>query len=146
MSLRVKYSPIEDGLDAIVLDSGKDRDAGSIDLECNPHVIIDLPPNDGKEPVAVEVLWISAYLPLEANDDYCAETDTLTIGEELETATLVAESGDLSLYWRPDRNYPDELTPIAINIRNASKHLAPAIEANQQEKTKPSHEYVETAR
>ena len=146
MSLRVKYSPIEDGLDAIVLDSGKDRDAGSIDLECNPHVIIDLPPNDGKEPVAVEVLWISAYLPLETNDHYCAETDTLTIGEELETATLVAENGDLSLYWRPDRNYPDELTAIAINIRNASKHLAPAIEANQQKKTKPSHEYVETAR
>ena len=146
MPLRVKYSPMEDGFDAIVLDSGNDRDAGSIDLECNPHVVIDLPPNDGKEPVALEVLWISAYLPLEANEGYCAETDTLTIGEELETATLVAENGDLSLYWRPDRNYPDELTAIAINIRNASKHLAPAIAANQYNRVKSSQKYAETAR
>ena len=146
MSLSVKYSPIEGGFDAIVLDSGKDRDAGSIDLECNPHVVIDLHPDDGKEPVSLEVLWISDYLPLETNEGYCAETDTLTIGGELETATLVSENGDLVLYWRPDREYPDELTAIAIDIRNASKHLAPAIAANQHKRVKSSQKYAKTAR
>ena len=148
MSLTVKYSPMEDGFDAIVLDSGKegDTDGGAIDLECNPHVIIDLPPDDGRKPVSLEVLWISAYLPLEANEDYCTKTDTLTIGEKSETATLIAENGDLVLYWRPDRNYPDELTAIAVDIRNASEHLAPAIAANQHKQTSPSKKYVETPR
>ena len=146
MSLKVKYSPMEEGFDAIVLDSGKERDPGAIDLEYNPHVVIDLPLDDGKEPVALEVLWISAYLPLETNKDYCSETDTLTIGDEVEAATLIAENGDLVLYWRPDENYPDELIAIAIDIRNASRHLAPAIEANQHKQTKPSQKYVETVR
>ena len=146
MSLRARYSPMEDGFDAIVLDSDKERDIEAIDLEYNPHVVIDLPPDDGKEPVAVEVLWISAYLPLEANEDYCAETDTLTIGDEAQTATLIAENGDLVLYWRPDENYPGELTAIAIDIRNASKHLAPVIAANQHKQVKSSRKYAETAR
>ena len=148
MNLRVKYSPMEEGFDAIVLDSGDERgiDNGSIDLEFNPHVIIDLPPDDGKAPVSLEVLWISDLLPLETNEDYCAETDTLTIGEELETATLVVENGDLVLYWRPDRNYPDELTAIAVDIRNASEHLASAIAANQHKQTKPTQKYVRTPR
>lgn len=146
MSLKVKYSPMEDGFDAIVLDSGKGRDSGAIDLESNPHVIIDLPPDDCREPVSLEVLWISDYLPLETNEGYCAETDTLTIGEELETATQVAENGDLVLYWRPDQSYPDELIAIAIAIRNASEHLAPAIAANQHKQTEPTQEYVETSR
>ena len=146
MSLRARYSPMEDGFDAIVLDSDKERDIEAIDLEYNPHVVIDLPPDDGKEPVAVEVLWISEYLPLETSEDYCAETDTLTIGDEPETATLIAENGDLVLYWRPDRHYPDELTAIAIDIRNASKHLASAIAANQHKWTKPVREYAKTAR
>ena len=146
MSLRARYSPMEDGFDAIVLDSDKERDIEAIDLEYNPHVVIDLPPDDGKEPVAVEVLWISAYLPLEANEDYCAETDTLTIGDEAQTATLIAENGDLVLYWRPDENYPGELTAIAIDIRNASKHLASVIAANQHKQVKSSRKYAETAR
>ena len=146
MSLRVKYSPMEDGFDAIVLDSGKERGIGSIDLEHNPHIVIDLPPDDGKEPVTLEVLWISAYLPLETNEDYCSETDTLTIGDELEKASLIASNGDLVLYWRPDPNYPDELTAIAIDIRNASKHLAPAIAANQHKEMKPTRKYAEKVR
>ena len=142
----MKYSPMEDGFDAIVLDSGKDRDTASIDLEYTPHVVIDLPPDDGKEPVSLEVLWISEYLPLETNEDYCSETDTLTIGDESESATLIAESGDLVLYWRPDQDYPDELTAIAIDIRNASKNLAPAIAANKHKQSKTSQKYVETVR
>lgn len=58
----------------------------------------------------------------------------------------MAENGDLVLYWRPDRDYPDELTAIAIDIRNASKHLAPAIAANQHKQSKTSQKYVETVR
>ena len=146
MSLKVKYSPMEEGFDAIVLDTGERRDIGAIDLEHDPYVVIDLPPDDGKKPVSVEVLWVSSYLPLETNDKYCAETDTLTIGDELETATLIAENGDLALYWRPDDNYPDELTAIAIDIRNASKHLAPAMAANQRKHTKPMRKHAERAR
>ena len=146
MSLRVKYSPMEDGFDAIVLDSGKERDIGAIDLEYNPHVVIDLSPDNDKEPVALEVLWISEYLPLETNEDYCAETDTLTFGDESEAATVIAENGDLVLYWRPGQDYPDELTAVAIDIRNASRNLAPAIAANKHKQSKTSQKYVETVR
>ena len=146
MSLKVNYSPMEEGFDAIVLDTGERRDFGAIDLEYDSHVIIDLPPDDGKKPVSVEVLWVSSHLPLESNEKYCEKTDTLTIGDKTETATLIAENGDLVLYWRPDRNYPDELTAVAIDIRNASKHLAPAIAANQQKHTKPMRKHAERAR
>ena len=89
---------------------------------------------------------VSSHLPLESNEKYCAETDTLTIGDELETATLIAENGDLVLYWRPDRNYPDELTAIAIDIRNASRHLAPAVAANKHKQANTSQKYMETVR
>lgn len=146
MSLKVKYSPMEEGFDAIVLDTGERRDTGAIDLEYDPYVVIDLPPDDGKKPVSVEVLWVSSHLPLETNEKYCVETDTLTIGDELETATLIAENGDLILYWRPDDYYPDELTAIAIDIRNASKHLAPAMAANPHKQAKPMRKHAERAR
>lgn len=146
MSLKVNYSPMEEGFDAIVLDTGGRRDFDPIDLEYDPYVIIDLPPDDGKKPVSMEVLWVSSHLPLESNEKYCVETDTLTIGDELGSATLVAENGDLVLYWRPDRNYPDDLTAVAIDIRNASKNLAPAIAANQQKHTKPMRKHAERAR
>ena len=146
MSLKVKYSPMEEGFDAIVLDTGERRDIGAIDLEYDPYVVIDLPPDDGRKPVALEVLWVSSYLPLETNEKYCAETDTLTIGDELETATLIAENGDLVLYWRPDGYYPDDMTAIAIDIRNASKHLAPAIVANPHNQTKPMRKHTKMAR
>ncbi len=144
MPLTVKYSPMEEGFDAILLDTGKRRDVGAIDLEYDPYVVIDLPPDDGKEPVALEVLWISKYLPLETNENYCVATDTLTIGDKSETATLVAENDDLVLYWRSDDYYPGELTAVAIDVRNASKHLAPAIDANQHKQAKPIQKGAQT--
>ena len=82
-------------------------------------------------PVGLEVIGVSAWLPL-GKRGYCKETDTLTFGSDTETATVIAENGDLIAYWSPDQYDPDYLLPIAVDLRNASKHLAPVLEAQSQ--------------
>ena len=88
---------------------------------------------DSREAVGVEVSGFSVYLPLR-RPDYCESADTLTIGARRETATLVAENGDLVAYWRPDEFAPDDLEPFAVDLRNASRHLAPLLVAISRKK------------
>lgn len=127
MNLRVHYDP---ECDAIGLDY-KQPHRVTYELATVGMVMVDVPDEDSYEAVGLEVFAISSWLPL-GKRDYCEETDTLTIGRGAETATLVAENGDLVAYWRPDEYDPDDLTPIAVDLRNASKHLAPVIEAMSQ--------------
>ena len=42
------------------------------------------------------------------------------------------KNGDLIAYWRPDEYDPDDLVAVAVDLRNASKHLAPVIAAMPQ--------------
>ena len=75
----------------------------------------------------------ATWLPL-GKRGYCEETDILTFGDGVETATVVAENGDLVAYWGPDEYDPDSsLLPIAVDLRNASKHLAAIIDAMPQQ-------------
>ena len=127
MKLKVHYDP---ECDAIGLHCNQPS-AATYELEDVGWVMIDLPDEDSYEAIALEVIGISAWLPL-GKRGYCAETDTLTIGHGTETATVIAENGDLIAYWRPDQYDPSYLTPIAIDLRNASNHLAPVIEAMSQ--------------
>ena len=124
MKLRVHYDP---ECDAIGLHSGQQRKA-SASLVTSVDVIIDLANEDSHRAVALEVLGISGYLPL-GKASYCEETDTLTLGGEIKTATLVVNNGDLIAYWRPDNLPPVSMEPIAVDLRNASKHLKPVIES-----------------
>ena len=122
MSLRVKYSPEDD---IVSLDTSE-KGEGSCDVEGHYWTVIDLPFGGGYKPVALEIMFASDLMPLEKNAGYCSETDTLVIGEENCAATLVEKNGDLAAYWRPDDD-PDDLSLVAVSLRNASKHLAPVI-------------------
>ena len=114
-------------IDAISLSSDKKRDMAT-DLENEPFVVIDIAEGE-YEPIALEVIGIGPEFPLEQNESYCAETDTLTLGTMPEKADLVVQNDDLVAYWRFDGPDPDDYTAVAVDLRNASKHLAPAIAA-----------------
>ena len=124
MNLIAHYDP---EIDAISLHCDQ-QTCGGYEVAGNWSIILHVPEDESRCAAALEVIGISAWLPL-GKRGYCAETDTLTIGHGTETATVIAENGDLVAYWRPDQYDPSYMTPIAVDLRNASQHLAPVIEA-----------------
>ena len=127
MKLRAHYDP---DIDAISWYYDQPS-CGGYEVAHNWSIILHVPDDESHCAVELEVIGISAWLPL-GKRGYCEETDTLTIGRGVETATIVAESGDLVAYWAPDEYDPADLVPIAVDLRNASKHLAPVIAATSQ--------------
>lgn len=130
MNLIAHYDP---EIDAIGLHCDQPT-CGGYEVAENWSIILHVPEDASRCAAALEVIGISAWLPL-GKRGYCAETDTLTIGHGTETATVIAENGDLIAYWRPDQYDASYLMPIAVDLRNASKHLAPVIEAMSQAST-----------
>ena len=128
MSLRIHYSPEDD----IVMLYTTEEGEGGYDVEGHHWTRVILPSGGGHKPVALEVMFVSDLMPLETNGGYCSETDTLVIGDGKGSATLVEENGDLSAYWLPEEDYPDDLSLAAVALRRASVHLAPVIAAQQQ--------------
>ena len=126
MSLRVGYSAVDD----CIYISTSQGTCESWSLVSDFGIVIDTHPDNDYKPTALEVLYISSYLPLETNGGYCPDTDTLVIGEGKDTAILVEENDDLVAYWALDPDDPDDpdnFELVAAGLRNASKHLAPAI-------------------
>ncbi len=90
----------------------------------DPGIVLDLATEDGQEVVGVEILGISAYVPLGKNG-YDADTDTLTMGRPTTDPELITENGDLIGYWHADKHEPGGYQdPIGVAIRRASVHLA----------------------
>ena len=118
--------------DTLWLRDGCPSDGSSL-LEEAPFATMEMRYEDSQQAVGVEISGFSAYLPLR-RPDYSEPTDTLTFGTGCETATLIAENGDLVAYWRPDESAPDDLEPFAVDLRNASKHLAPLLAAFSHKK------------
>ena len=127
MELRSHYDP---DIDAVSWYYGQPS-CGGYEVAESWSIILHVPDDESHCAVELEVIGIGAWLPL-GKRGYCAETDTLTIGRDVETATVVAENGDLVAYWAPDEYDPDDLSPIAVDLRNASKHLAPVMAAMSQ--------------
>jgi hypothetical protein len=127
MSLIAHYDP---EIDAVSLHYDQPT-CGGYEVAENWSIILHVPEDERYCAAELEVIGISAWLPL-GKRGYCKETDTLTFGGETETATVTAGNGDLIAHWRPDEYDPNDLTPIAVDLRNASKHLAPVIEAMSQ--------------
>ena len=128
-NLKMSYDPDND---ILWLRDGCPSDGSSL-LEEAPFATIEMLDEDSREAVGVEISGFSGYLPLR-RPDYCEPADTLTIGARRETATLVAENGDLVAYWRSDESAPGDLEPFAVDLRNASKHLAPLLAAFSRKK------------
>ncbi|MDE2787207.1 MAG: hypothetical protein OXL37_11140 [Chloroflexota bacterium] len=127
MNLIAHYDP---EIDAISLHYSQPT-CGGYEVAENWSIILHVPEKESRCAAGLEVIGVSAWLPL-GKRGYCKETDTLTFGGNVETATVIAENGDLIAYWSPDQYDPDYLLPIAVDLRNASKHLAPVLEAQSQ--------------
>lgn len=127
MELKLHYDP---DCDAIGLDYNQPSGATD-EVEGLGWVMIDLPDKESREAIALEVLGISAWLPL-GKRAYCKETDTLTFRGGVENPDVIGRNGDLIAYWRRDASAAGGLTVFAVDLRNASKHLAPVIEAMSQ--------------
>ncbi len=84
------------------------------------------------KPTAFELLLcVRAYIPLSPEHGYDPETDTLIFGDRAAKAELVVANGDLVAHWAYDDEDPEPefYIPIAVELRNASKHLAAVIDA-----------------
>ncbi len=124
MKLKLHYDP---ECDAIGLHYNQPSGA-TYEVEGLGWVMIDLPHEESHEAIALEVIGISAWLPL-GKRGYSKEADTLTFGDYEEPPDVVGKYGDLILNWRRDSSTAGGLTPVSVDLRNASKHLAPVIEA-----------------
>ena len=103
------------------------RSGASAALGTDPNIVALLPNDESRRVIGLLIHGIGAYLPL-GKLDYCAETDTLTFGCEIETATETEKNGDFTGYWRPFGDDSDgDMDAIAVRLRNASKHLAPVL-------------------
>ena len=75
------------------------------------------------------LLCVSTYIPLSPEHGYNPEADTLVFGEKALKTKLVVANGDLVAYWDYDQDDPEPefYVPVAVELKNASKHLAPVI-------------------
>ena len=77
------------------------------------------------------VLCASGYLALSGDHGYDADTDTLTFGDGIGRSQFSVANGDLVAHWAyslpEDDPEPEFYVPVAVQLRNASKHLAPVI-------------------
>lgn len=124
MNLKLHYDPESD---AIGVSYGQPSGA-THEIEGLGWVMIDLRDEKSQQAIALEVIGISAWLPL-GKRGYTSESDTLTFGDHTEPPAVVGEYGDLITNWRRDSSATGGLTPISVDLRNASKHLGPVMEA-----------------
>ena len=85
--------------------------------------------DEGDENITrVDIHDVSYFLPLDAERGYDADTDTLTLGDKPTTDYRVVDNGDFVSYrqWFDDGS---EWDVVALDLRQASVHLAPAIAA-----------------
>lgn len=91
----------------------------------------------GSENVArMRILYVTDFLPLSAERGYDASTDTLTLGDkpEADADYRVVDNGDFVSYrqWFDDGS---EWDIVAVDLRQASKFLAPALASQSQPET-----------
>lgn len=124
MSLRTRYSQEDDIVSLSTL--ARRSVEGSYEVESDCWTILDVAFDNERKPITLELMFVSRLMPLEANDGYSADTDTLVIGQANNVATLVEENDDLAAYWHPEDG-TDDLNLVAVALRNASRHLAAVI-------------------
>ena len=129
MTLKVsKYDPETDAIWFITGDPHDETD--EIDY-CHGH-ILDYDSATYK-PTSFELLSASWYLDLSPERGYDASTDTLTFGDGIARSEFTVANGDLVAHWAfalpEDDPEPEFYIPVAVQLRNASKHLAPVLAA-----------------
>ena len=132
MTLRVStYDP---KIDAICFDTGEPHDETDEIDYCSGH-ILDYD-SATYRPTSFElVLCAKGYLRLSPEQGYDADTDILTFGKGLARSEFMVANGDLMAHWGyelPEDDpepEPEFYTLVAVQLRNASRHLAAVIAA-----------------
>ena len=130
--MQVEYYPEDDALLMIVAHGGRSGGA----LRDDFGVILTFEDVGVENVVRVDVLNVSWFLPLRAERGYDADTDTLTLGDkpDADADYRVVDNGDFVSYrqWFDDGSGWDI---VAVDLRQASIHLAPALAALAQPET-----------
>ncbi len=120
--MKVKYF---DDTDSIIIASGVRGRGGSGDLRDNTSIILTYADkwDIDKTVTMVEIFGVTVgnVLPLAAEHGYDAESDTLTLGDKPVADFHVAESDEFIAYFQTDED--GDQWAVAVDIRNASKHL-----------------------
>ena len=122
--MQVKYYPEDD---ALIMDIARSGCSGcALRDDFNVILVFD---SEGNENVArVRVLNVGDYLPLGLARGYDPVTDTLTMGDKPTGDCRVVDNGDFVSYrqWFDDGSGWDV---VAVDLRQASVHLAPVVAA-----------------
>ncbi len=125
--MKVKYYAEDDAL--IIIANGRGRSGGT--LRYDFRVILDFVDEGSEDVTRIDILDIGRFLPLGANRGYDANTDTLTLGDKPDADYRVVDNGDFVSYqqWFDDGS---EWDVVAVDLRQASVHLAPVLAALSQ--------------
>ena len=130
--MRVSYYAEDD---ALVLEAFRGGRSGGA-LRDDFGVILDFADVGSEEVTRIDILNVSDFLPLDPERGYDADTDTLTLGDKPEPDAdyRVVDNGDFVSYrqWFDDGS---EWDVVAVDLRQASKYLAPALAALPQPET-----------
>ena len=125
--MQVSYYPEDDVL--ILIASPKGGGGGTLRDDFGVIFAID-GENEGDENITrVDVHGATRFLSLDSDRGYDADTDTLTLGDKPTADYRVVDNGDFVSYrqWFDDGS---EWDVVAVDIRQASVHLAPVIVAH----------------
>ena len=129
--MRVRYYAEEDVL--LLIASPKGGGGGTLRDDFRVIFAIDGEDEGDENITRVDILDVSRFLPLRAERGYDTDTDTLTLGDKPEPDAdfRVVDNGDFVSYrqWFDDGS---EWDVVAVDLRRASVHLAPALAARSQ--------------
>ena len=142
MKLTVSYDP-DPEVDVLNI-TLEQRPWGGWGLESNSNFVVKVGEKGDQDVIGILVIFTSYKVapyfrvagetnPRQAGGgqfaSYDRTTDTLTWGVTTDAPDMVSHTGDLTVYWRPDQDYPDKFNnPIGVSLRNAAQHLAPHFE------------------
>jgi len=124
--MRVRYYAEEDVL--LLIASPKGGGGGTLRDDFRVIFAIDGEDEGDESITRVDIHDVSRFLPLRAERGYDADTDTLTLGDKPDADYRVVDNGDFVSYrqWFDDGS---EWDVVAVDLRRASVHLAPALAA-----------------
>ena len=129
--MQVRFRCEDDVL--VLIESPKGGSGGSLRDDFWIIFVTDGEGEDYENITRVDIHGVSSFLPLAAERGYDADSDTLTLGNKPDLASdyRVFDNGDFVSYrqWFDDGS---EWDVVAIDIRQASQHFAPAIAALPQ--------------
>ena len=122
--MQVRYYQETDSI--AMVSPGKYERGNGDSLRDHLGIIVAYANPESNDVVDLDIFGVSHFLPLRAERGYDAATDTLTLGDKPAADYRVIDSGDFVSYrqWIDDEGHWDI---VALDLRQASRHLAPAI-------------------